>query len=64
VSKFFASSFQVREARPHHIFDRICLFDESMMIERSVCEFNWLKLHIGLCGCVWVAVTQKNSGGH
>jgi len=34
------------------------------MIERSVCEFNRLKMPVELCGCGWVAVTRKNSGRH
>jgi len=64
VESPFSSYIQVREARPYHIFGRICLFDEYIMTERPVCEYNRLKMPVGLCGCVWVTVTRKNSGGH
>jgi len=35
-----------------------------MMFERPVCEYNQLEMHVGLHGCVWVTVAQKNNGGY
>jgi len=64
VRSLLFSYVQVREARPYHIFGKICLFDEYMMIERPMCEYNRLKMPVGLCGYVWVTVTRKNNGGH
>jgi len=39
-------------------------FDEYMMFERPVCEYNRSEIPVGLHGCVWVIVARKNSGGH